>query len=183
VGSLVSDLSVIPIGDAGARQIPLSDTVGPAPLSPKWPSPYATRHQETANAMPQVIVSNWSRLSRANLSGNIYGRILQIARRQDGWRGQGSKRLTEEALKAWLDFWTAVSGNALEPALALTARGTLQAEWFRNSRRHLDLEFVSSERIFFGLFDGPAAYEGVDTIEALVPWLADHRAHPLQWRS
>ncbi len=183
----ISDLHVIPLADAGSRQILFSDTGGAqyATLAANMRARRAARVQEplTANAMPQVIVSNWTRLFRAKLSGSLYSRIMQIARRQDGWRGEGSKGLTQEALKAWLDFWTGVSNEASEPALALTARGTLQAEWFRSSRRHLDLEFVSEKRIFFGLFNGRAAYEGVDTIEELGPWLSDHHAHPLEWRS
>jgi hypothetical protein len=162
----ISDLRVIiPLADAGSRQILLSDTGERqfASVSANLAARLAARPREqpTVNTMPQVIVSNWTRLFRANLSSTLYSRIMQIARRQDGWRGQGSKGLTHEALKTWLDFWTAVNDKASEPALALTARGTLQAEWFRNSRRHLDLEFVSKDRIFFGLFDGHAAYEGV----------------------
>jgi hypothetical protein len=181
----ISDLNVIPLADAGARQILFSDTSMRPPVANPWSRRRASRPKEplTANAMPAAIVANWTKLFQANLSGRLYGRVMQIARRQDGWRGAGSKGLTSEALKAWLDFWIGVNAQASEPSLALTARGTLQAEWFRSSRRHLDLEFVSPERIFFGLFDGCAVYEGVDTIEALVTRLDDHRAHPLQWRS
>jgi hypothetical protein len=183
----VIPLADIPLADAGSRQILFSDTNGGqyTSLSANLAARRVARPQEppTGNAMPRVIVSNWTRLFRAKLSGSLYSKIMQIARRQDGWRGEGSRGLTQEALQAWLDFWTAVNDDASEPALALTARGTLQAEWFRNARRHLDLEFVSGQKIFFGLFDGRAAYEGVDTIEALAPWLGDHHAHPLQWRS
>ena len=184
----ISDLHVIvPLADAGSRQILFSDTGDRqfASLSANFAARLAARSQErpTVNTMPQVIVSNWTRLFRANLSSTLYSRIMQIARRQPGWRGQGSKGLTHEALRTWLDFWTVVNDKASEPALALTARGTLQAEWFCNSRRHLDLEFVTKDRIFFGLFDGHAVYEGVDTSKALVSWLAEHRAQPLQWRS
>jgi hypothetical protein len=182
----ISDLHVIiPLADTGSRQILLSDRGERASVSANLAARLAARPQEqpTVNTMPQVIESNWTRLFRANLSSTLYSRIMQIARRQDGWRGQGSKGLTPEALKTWLDFWTAVNDIASEPALALTARGTLQAEWFRNSRSHLDLEFVSKDRIFFGLIDGHAAYEGVDTSKALVSWLAQHHAQPLQWRS
>jgi hypothetical protein len=185
--STITDLHVIPLTDAGSRQILLSDTVGGHYLaqSANLAARRAARPAEplTANAMPQVIVSNWSRLFSANLTSNLYSRIMQIARRRDGWRGEGSKGLTQEALSAWLDFWIAINDDASKPDLALTARGSLQAEWFRSTRRHLDLEFVSKERIFFGLFDGRAAYEGVDKIKTLVPWLSDHHAHPLRWRS
>jgi hypothetical protein len=106
---------------------------------------------------------------------------MQISRRADGWRGQGSRGLSAEALGAWLDFWSGIYSKAVEPALALTARGTLQVEWFQSSRRHLDLEFATKDKVFFGLFDGKAVYEGVDTAKALLPWLANHRAHPLKW--
>jgi hypothetical protein len=179
----ISDLHVIPFADAGSRQILFSDTSGGQQrlLSANWTARRAVKEHEepTANTMPKAIVSNWTRLFFANLSSGLYSRIMQIARRPDGWRGEGSKGLTAEALRAWLDFWAKVNDSASEPSLALTARGTLHAEWFRNSRRHLDLEFVSRARIFFGLFNGHATCEGVDTLEGLVPWLGDHRAHPL----
>jgi hypothetical protein len=181
----IADFNVIPLADAGSRQILFSEPRDKSytPVSTDWLMRRAAMQEPvTANVMPSAIVGNWTRLCRANLSGGLYSRIMQIARRQDGWRGVGSKELTPGALKAWLDFWIAVQDNAVEPGLALTARGTLQTEWFRNSRRHLDLEFVSKERIFFGFFNGGAIYEGVDTGGALVPWLGGHHARPLQWR-
>jgi hypothetical protein len=182
----IADLKVIPLVNAASGQILFSERTDrpSSQVSLNWTARQAAREQEPMTAaMPSAIVSNWTRLFRANLSGQLYSRIMQIARRQDGWRGQGSKRLSQEALRAWLDFWIQVRDRASEPALALTARGTLQVEWFRNARRHLDLEFVSKQRIFFGLFDGSAVYEGVDKIGSLRPWLVDHHARPLQWRS
>jgi hypothetical protein len=183
----ISDLQVFPLTDAGSRQILLAETgCGQHVSSPAYlAARRAARLKDvpTVNAMPQAIVSNWTSIFRAGLSVPLYSRIMQISLRQDGWRGPGSKGLTPEALKVWLDFWTATKDDASEPALALTARGTIQAEWFRNSRSHLDLEFVSKDKIFFGLFDGRATYEGVDTLRAIIPWLSDHRARPLQWRS
>jgi hypothetical protein len=138
---------------------------------------------EAANAMLPAIVANWPRMVLAGLSGKTYARIMQFARYQDGWRGPGSKALTSEALKAFLDFRISLGRNVVEPAIALTARGTLQAQWFFNNHQYLDLEFVSIKKIFFALFDQKAIYEGVDALDKLSRWLSEYPSKPLKWRS
>jgi len=212
--SLVTQLNVMPLADAGARQIRFAEQFGEAPevqqaneaaqsfranLEPRTagerlqsgltidavtdPEDISLRGAAGANAMPHPILANWSRLFLAGLSGELYSRIWQMARYKDGWRGEGSRALTEEALKAFLEFLIKIDEDTVEPTLALTARGTLQAEWFRNLRRHLDVEFVSDEKAFFGLFDQHSVYEGVDSVDALVRWLPDRPSKPLKWRS
>jgi hypothetical protein len=139
--------------------------------------------ESKSDATPNAILANWSRLFLAHPSPALYARIVQIARQPNGWRGEGSRALTNEALTACLQFLISVTGQATEPELALTARGTLQAGWFRNSRRHLDIEFVSMEQAFFGLFDRHSVYEGVDEVGAISQWLSAHPSNPLLWRA
>jgi len=124
-----------------------------------------------ATTVPQALLENWNRLYRAQLPDRVYARVRQLARYEDGWRGFGSKALTAEALRTFLNFWIQIGSHASAPELALTAGGTLQAEWFKSSRRHLDLEFVNDRRIFFGWFDDGNVNEGVYSLGALVQWL------------
>jgi hypothetical protein len=136
-----------------------------------------------ATSTPSAIWANWSRLSQANLSVETYTRIRNLARYEKEWRGPGSKALTSESLRTFLEFWIDVGPVATSPDLAITARGSIQAEWFRNSRRHLDLEFVGKDKVFFGLFNGNAINEGIDTLEGVAAWLKSHHAKPLLWKN
>jgi hypothetical protein len=84
-----------------------------------------------------------------------------------------------EALRTFLNFWIQIGSDASAPEIALTARGTLQAEWFKSSRRHLDLEFVNDQKIFFGWFDDGNVNEGVYSLGALVLWLKSPSARAM----
>jgi hypothetical protein len=169
----ISDLHPLPLSGAGSRQILFGDE--------KIRTRQAPKAEVVASTVPKAIVANWNRLFSANLPNDVYRRIRLLSRYDNGWRGDGSKALSADALKTFLNFWIQMTGYLANPDLALTARGTLQAEWFRNSRRHLDLEFVDSKKIFFGLFNGENVYEGVDSLEGLSEWLKHHRANPLRW--
>jgi hypothetical protein len=134
-------------------------------------------------AVPQAVLENWSRLYRAGLPEPVYTRIRHLARYDDGWRGLGSKGLSTQSLRTFLNFWIQIKTDASPPEVALTARGTLQAEWFQNSRRHLDLEFVNDRKIFFGLFHDRNVNEGVYSLGALVQWLKNQSAKPMRLRT
>jgi len=138
---------------------------------------------QDAEAMPRALSENWSRLAISKLSSWGFERLLRLAAKEDGWRGPGSKALMSEPVRAFLDFWIEMRDHASEPDLALTARGTLLAEWYRNSQRHLDIEFVSRKKLLFGLFDGQSVYEGIDSLRAVVLWLANHQSKPLRWQA
>jgi hypothetical protein len=172
----IRDLRPLPVSGTGARQVLFGEEKIAKPQAPR-----ANVGATEATTTPSAILGNWSRLFQANLPANMYIRIRQLARYDNGWRGHGSKALSAEALKVFLNFWIKASVEAAEPDIALTAHGTLQAEWFRNSRRHLDLEFVDSNEIFFGLFNGRNINEGVDSPVELLEWLRNHRAKPLRW--
>jgi hypothetical protein len=139
--------------------------------------------QAVPQAVPQAILENWSRLYIAELPDRVYMRIRQLARYEDGWRGIGSKGLSTEALRTFLNFWILIKSDASAPEIALTARGSLQAEWFQSARRHLDLEFVSDRKIFFGLFHDGNVNEGVYSLGALVQWLKSQSATFLRLRT
>ena len=168
------DIEVLPLGGTGSRQILFGEQSTSRP---------ATKEKNiTSLTVPQAVLGNWSRLYRAQLPDRVYTRIRQLARYEDGWRGDGSKAITADALKSFLNFWIQIGPDASAPEIALTARGTLQAEWFQSSRRHVDLEFVNDKKIFFGLFHDENINEGVYSLGALVEWLKSQSAGPLRLR-
>jgi len=134
----------------------------------------------SADILPLAIAANWSRLARSHLSTGLYSRLLKMARRGPGWRGPGSRPLSSGSLRFFLEFWTLVRGSALEPQIALTPNGHLQAIWYRNSRRSLDIEFVETGEAFFGLFDGRAIVEGVENILGLAHMIVTRENKPLK---
>jgi hypothetical protein len=98
--------------------------------------------RSAADTTPLSIALNWTRLTRAELSDKAYSKLFSIAARSEGWRGPGSRALSSASLSVFLKFWSDVSREAAEPQFALMPNGHLCAEWFKNDRRHLDLEFA-----------------------------------------
>jgi hypothetical protein len=107
---------------------------------------------------------------------------MKLARREPGWRGPGSRSLDAGSLRAFLEFWKLVRDSAVEPQLTLTPNGRLQAVWFRNSKRVLDLEFVDTGDIYFGLFDGRSIQEGIDVANQLAIMILNRASEPMKWR-
>jgi hypothetical protein len=135
----------------------------------------------SVNVTPLAVVLNWSRLARADLSRTSYSRLFALAMRPDGWRGRGSKVLSVASLSVFLKFWSLVSSDAAEPEFALMPNGHLSAEWFKNNRRHLDVEFAEDWMVYFGLFNGEGISEGKETIENLAAILRATKPKPLLW--
>jgi len=201
IATLETDLQTIPFASPGVSESVFDEQIFDLPeilhrpmalasfQAPKTTAPHedyepsATGEISSVDAMPTALTANWSRLFLSDLSAKSYARILQFARLNEGWRGAGSKSLSDRALEAFLEFLIRLGDDVVEPELTLTARGTLHAEWFRNTRRHLDLEFISEEKVFFGLFDGKTVYEGIDCLNGLSSWLKQRSSQPLKWRS
>jgi len=142
-----------------------------------------TRDHEAADATPSSIALNSNRLARSELSGGTYSRLFAIATRPDGWRGRGSRTLTSASLSVFLEFWSVVSNDAVEPQFTLMPNGHLRAEWFKSERRHLDLEFADDWMVYCGLFNGKGVWEGKETIKNLASMLEATDSKPLRWTS
>jgi hypothetical protein len=135
-----------------------------------------------AEATPTSIALNLARLEAAKLAAATKARILALAMRRDGWRGPGSRALGATSLSTFLKFWGLIAREAAEPELALMPNGHLSAEWFKNSRRHIDLEFADDTTIYCGLFNGSAIWEGKDDAQNIATMLKGTASKPLLWR-
>jgi len=134
----------------------------------------------SSNSLPMSILANWSKIARANMSVGMYADLVRIAGAQDGWRGSGSLSLRSESLNDFLEFWSTVRDDAVEPEVALAPDGSLHAEWFKSMRRRLDVRFAK-QRAFFGLFTNDGILEGVDHLNAVAQILKSHHSKPLTW--
>lgn len=135
-----------------------------------------------APAMPAAVADNWNKLAAAPISPRLFRDIVRFAMRTDGWRGSGSLALSGRSVGSFVDFCTAFGGVAVEPDLALTASGGLQAQWHKSRRHVLDLTFDADGKVYFGLFKGQGILEGVDTVDAVVNILRNEPSRPLTWK-
>jgi hypothetical protein len=141
------------------------------------------RRSERALATPSQISINWTRLSRSGLTTEAYSRLFKIATRTEGWRGPGSRALHSASLAGFLNFWSLICEQAIEPEFTLLPNGHLGAEWYKKSHRHLDIEFVDDQLAYFGFFSGATEIEGKANIRMIAQLLTTDSAHPLRWKS
>jgi hypothetical protein len=134
-------------------------------------------------ATPSTISINWTRLSRAGLTPEAYSQLLKIATRNDGWRGPGSRALRSLSFVGFLNFWPLICVQAVEPEFTLLPNGNLGAEWYKNSQRHLDMEFIDAQMAYFGFFSGATEIEGKANIQVIAQLLTSNSANPLRWKS
>jgi len=136
----------------------------------------------TTSSVPTSIASSWSEIAQADLTVQLYDRLLQIAAAPAGWRGPGSKPLKAESLQSFLTFWLEVRSDAAEPELALAPDGTLHAEWYHSHRKRLDIRFGGSQLVF-GLFANNLIHEGTERANTLASLLKSHPSKPLRWHA
>lgn len=149
-----------------------------ASLFATWASP--TLPRSSSNALPASVSVNWGKIS--GLSLPLYRRLVLLAQKADGWRGQGSKRLKSSSIAAFLSFCRATNTDMVEPFLTLSPAGNLFAEWHSSWKRHLDIEFEGDESAYFGLFSGATTViEGKTGTRELAQILLQHPKKPLRW--
>jgi hypothetical protein len=137
----------------------------------------------SALATPSAISINRTRLSRAGLTADAYSRLIKIATRAEGWRGPGSRALQSASLVGFSNFWSLICGQAVEPEFTLLPNGHLGIEWYKNSRRHVDLEFVDDQMAYFGFFNGATEIEGKANVRVIAQLMMTDSARPLRWES
>lgn len=112
------------------------------------------------NSIPESFTKNWRLFANSGLSENSYTYLLKLAKKQEGWRGQGSKALNTESLASFLRFWLDIKKIASEPEFVLLPNGNLQTEWYKDDKHFTELEFQPDNRVLFGIFDGKDEIEG-----------------------
>jgi hypothetical protein len=107
-------------------------------------------------------------------------RIVELAYKEEGWDFGYGLSLNPVSLIKFLSFWLAVKANKNEPELFLCQNGNLQAEWYKNSKNNLILEFTpNSAMCILNCRIDP--YIGKDTYAKLVQRLGNHTSLPLKW--
>ncbi|MFZ0844636.1 MAG: hypothetical protein WAM62_02510 [Pseudolabrys sp.] len=139
-----------------------------------------TENGSSTNSLPNSIWTSWGKIAQADMSVRMFSDLVRLANAPDGWRGAGSVALRPGSIKNFLEFWSIVRGEAVEPELALAPDGSLYAEWFESQRKRLDVRFAE-QNVFFGLFAKNNILEGVDHLTTVAQILRLHQAKPLTW--
>jgi hypothetical protein len=145
-------------------------------------TPLRAFDRDQIETTPSAISANYVRLRRANLSDASLATLYRLAARRPGWRGPGSRSLHSASLMGFLDFWTQVCSQAIEPDFVLAPNGNLIAEWHKNVRRHLDIEFVDGSSAYFGHFNGKKVLEGIESVRDIVAILNSLTSSALRWK-
>jgi hypothetical protein len=131
--------------------------------------------------MPDSLRDNLLGLRTSNLQEQIHSRLWFLANKPDRWRGAGSKRLNSESLRNFLRCWRKIAADAAEPFVTLAPNGNVYAEWHASWRRHLDMEFSSDGKVYFGLCHNGDTVEGKDDLEEVLNAMLARRKNPFRW--
>jgi hypothetical protein len=135
--------------------------------------------------LPTAMVANWTKLKSSALSAQFYSRLLRLA--SDRFSSAAphattAERLRPSSLSDFLDIWSTIKSDAVEPEISLSTDGSLIAEWFKSPDQHLDIKFGRSA-VMFGLFNRGHIIEGAEGKDLVVAILRNHSAKPFQWRA
>jgi hypothetical protein len=133
------------------------------------------------SSIPEATKSNWYNIEQSDLSIDLYSAILKLAHKPMSWRGVGSKKLISSSLSEFLNFWQNVKNSAIEPEVVLLPNGNIQAEWYKNDKHFLEIEFGSNQMLLFGLFDGKKVYEGTGELIEVITIAKLNSSKALNW--
>lgn len=135
--------------------------------------------QARTGTIPHAIVANWRAIYKSSFTDLTYLRLLHLAGLSENWNGENSQPLAPVSLERFLEFWWTVLQQAVEPELVLTNRGSLQAEWFKNSTHFFEIEFTADAggTCYFALFDGRhTTIEGKTNLSGVLEICKLHRS-------
>jgi hypothetical protein len=165
----------VQFSEDGTRATKLIDDVGGAAATPS-PTHRVTISTE---ALPPTIVASWGPIQHADMSSAMYDKLVRLASAPAG-RVSVSDPLNASSLRHFLQFWSMVRDEAVEPELGLAPDGSIHAEWFKSVRQRLDVRFAGS-KARFGLFTSNNILEGAENLTTVAKILKLHHAKPLKW--
>jgi hypothetical protein len=135
------------------------------------------------DALPAALAANWSKLRTSGLSPKFYSRLMRLASdRFSSAPPPKQEKARSSSLSDFLDFWSVIRMDAVEPDLSLSNDGSIVVEWFKSNDQRLDIKFGETG-VLFGLFNKGNVLEGSETKELVASILMNHSARPFQWRA
>ncbi len=131
----------------------------------------------SSESLPASLAQNQQSLEHANFSDELAERIKGFAYKV---RSSGQS-LNPISLHNFLSFWISIKNEACEPDVFLCNNGNIQAEWYKNSKRHLVIEFGPIFAICV-LIDRDVIWKGKERLLNLAGILNIHSSRPLKWQ-
>jgi hypothetical protein len=135
---------------------------------------------ENTTALPIPITQNMQLLKDANFSKKTADRINYLANLEVGWHANAGQTLNPLSLRNFLNLWLDIRTDANEPDLVLCSNGNIQAEWFKNTKRNLAIEFRAGDAIYV-LQDGESYVPAIDDLDNLKRTLTSRNPSPFSW--
>lgn len=130
--------------------------------------------------LPDVLSQNQQRLKEAKFSLLLSTKIERLAYKTS----PDCSSLSTKSLQNFLTFWNLakkLDPKIVEPDVFLCPNGNLQAEWYKNSKRQLAIEF-GNEFSLCVCMNGEKVFSSKDGINGLASTLSVHTDHPLRWQ-
>lgn len=136
---------------------------------------------EDSDSLPMAVKFNQQLLEQCDFSDDTLNRINHLAALVEGWDYGYGQSINPLSLRNFLFFWLKIINTAEEPSLFLCSNGNIQAEWFKDSKCHLEIEF-KRDICMFSLFDKEKFSQGLDSLDNLVAILLERKPSPLVWK-
>jgi len=155
--------------------LPSASILVTEPRVQEYPFVRSSGHPTTV--LPSAISSNWNDLAGGGLSEKTYQRLLELAGLSAGWNGPGSLGMNASSLWSFIAFWKQVRQISRDPELVLTPSGYVQAEWRKNDRHYLEIDFRGAiENSYFALVDSrKTLIEGAAPLQEVLNIIKAHK--------
>ena len=131
---------------------------------------------DNVSSLSPALAQNQQDIEAAGFSDDTYNRIVSLAYEQPS----AGQSLNPVSLNKFLSFWLSIKESAKEPELFLCNNGNIQAEWYKNSKKQLIIEFGASLSICI-FINGDKQWKQKEDISELSQSLKSHSAAPLKW--
>jgi hypothetical protein len=134
------------------------------------------------STVPAQFTLNWGLLRTAKLRPDNVARLCRACDRLTDGSSSAGLPLQPESLDAFLQFWSSINEDAVEPDVIVGPHGYVSAEWFGGPDKLLVMEFHPT-KVLFSLGDGAdASITGsVPKVDELVRMLQGRQHNPFLW--
>jgi hypothetical protein len=117
--------------------------------------------------VPGAFRAQWFRLGRSQLPNSAFTHLLAAAIMQRLSKPTGSSGLSSGSLITFLKLWEALGGECAEPAVSISPKGDIIAEWFSDADNSLVVMAHRNRVLHFSLFADSAPVEGWERYEKI----------------
>ena len=113
----------------------------------------------------------------------MFEKLEKLNKLEYGWNNHGGLPLKSSSVKDFYIFWNKIKDMRLtvEPEFAPGGDGSLNVEWHKDWKHHLEIEFRGGSVCFYMLADGRSEHQGRTSINDLITFLIHRKNNPFIW--